>query len=157
MSYPTRQSAALALSAFAVTVPAIAQLPVDDQRVRTLEAEVSQLQRELDAQSRRIDMLEQGGRLNPLVPPPASGLRENGSPAWLVGASWERIKPRMSALEVIAIMGRPTSTRHDEAGKLILLFYAMELGPDTALSGTIRLDESGVVEINRPVLKKIAP
>ncbi len=157
MAFPTRQSAALILGTLAVAVPAAAQLPVDDQRVRLLESEVSRLQRELDLQARRIDALEQGGRSNPLTVPQASGLRENTSPAWLVAASWERVQPGMSAKQVIAILGRPTSTRHDAAGKLNLLFYVMELGPDSLLSGTIRLDDSGVVEINRPALKKARP
>ena len=145
------------LSALATAVPAVAQLPVDDQRVRLLESEVARLQRQLDAQSRRIDALEQGGRSNPLAVPPAAGLRGNTSPSWLVAASWDRIRPGMSAKEVIAILGRPTSTRHDATGKLNLLFYVMELGPDSLLSGTIRLDNSGVIEINRPVLKKASP
>jgi hypothetical protein len=153
MPSPTRQFAALAL--LAIAAPVLAQVPVDDMRVRQLEGEVSRLQRELDAQSRRIQMLEQAAQIvSPgVVLPPASGPHVDRSPAWLVAASWDRIKPGMKVQEVIAILGRPTSTRNADDGKLRLLFYAMEVGQDAVLSGTIRMEDSGVVEINRPVLK----
>jgi hypothetical protein len=72
---------------------------------------------------------------------------------WLTTANWDRVKPGMTALEVFAILGRPTSTRNGDDGRLRLLFYALELGPDKYLSGSIRLDDSGVMEINRPELK----
>jgi hypothetical protein len=154
MSNLTRQLAALAFSAIAITAPGLAQVPVDDMRVRQLEGDVQRLQREVDTQSRRIQMLEQAARINsPAVLPFASGPRADSSPAWLVAASWDRIKPGMKPTEVIAILGRPTSTRTADDGKLRLLFYAMEVGTDAVLSGTIRVDDSGVVEINRPVLK----
>jgi hypothetical protein len=34
-----------------------------------------------------------------------------------------------------------------------VLFYAMEIGVTALLAGNIRVDDTGVVEINRPVLK----
>lgn len=150
----TRQCVALAAAAMAGAAPALAQLPVDDLRVRQLETEVQRLQRALDMQARRIEMLEQAARINPSAQIPVpTGRAENSSPVWLVPASWDRIRPGMKSMEVIAILGRPTSTRHTEDGKLNVLFYAMELGTDAILSGTIRLDDTGVIEINRPVLK----
>jgi hypothetical protein len=154
ISYQSRTFAALVATAIAIAAPARAQLPVDDQRVHQLESEVMRLQRELDAQSRRIENLEQAARIAPPPQAPASVLPPaNTSPSWLVAASWDRIKLGMQPLEVFAILGRPTSTRHTDDGKLNVLFYAMELGPNAFLTGTIRLDDTGVVEINRPVLK----
>lgn len=151
MSSPTRQFATLTMIAIATT--ASAQLPVDDLRVRQLESEVMRLQRELEDQARRIEMLEQAARITSPALLPAPGPRADSSPSWLVAASWDRIKPGMKSQEVIAILGRPTSTRHTDDGKLSVLFYAMEIGTDNFLSGNIRLGDSGVVEINRPVLK----
>ena len=145
----------MALWVLAMTaLSAAAQVPVDDLRVRQLESEVRRLQLQVDQQARRIEMLEQAARLAPPGASPVPGVRPpDTSPVWLTTASWDGIKTGMSALEVIAILGRPTSTRNDDDGKLRVLFYAMELGPDRYLSGTIRLDDSGVVEINRPALK----
>jgi len=152
MSSLTRSFAAMAV-AIVTTTPAVAQLPVSDARVHQLESEVTRLQSELDAQARRIEVLEQAARIAPPASLLAPGARQDSSPAWLVSSSWDRIKPGMTALEVISILGRPTSTRHSDDGKLTLMFYAMELGPNAFLSGTIRVNDSGVVEISRPVLK----
>jgi hypothetical protein len=154
MSNRAGQMAAFAAVALAAALPLHAQIPVDDLRVRQLEAEVLRLRQQVEAQSRRIDVLEQAARITPPGAPSVSGIRApDTSPVWLSTANWDRVKAGMTALEVMAILGRPTSTRNDEDGKLRVLFYAMELGPDKYLSGNIRLDDAGVVEINRPELK----
>lgn len=154
MNYLTRQLVTLGALAPMATAPAFAQIPVDDLRVRQLEAEILRLQQQVDAQALRIEALERAARLTPPDPSSVSSVRApDTSPVWLATANWDRVKPGMTALEVIAILGRPTSTRNSEDGKLRVLFYAMELGPDKYLSGTIRLDDSGVTEINRPMLK----
>lgn len=153
MSNLTRQLAVLAATMIAFTTPCLAQLPVDDLRVRQLENEVMRLRRELDMQSRRIEMLEQAARIVPPAVSSVPGPRADSSPAWLIAASWDRVKPGMKVQEVIAVLGRPTSTRYSDDGKLRLLFYAMEVGTEAVLSGTVRLDDSGVVEINRPALR----
>jgi hypothetical protein len=145
---------ALAVITIALTAPAFAQVPVDDLRVRQLEQEVMRLQRELDAQSRRLQVLEQSARVvSPVYPTLPAAPAENSSPAWLVSAAWDRIKPGMKATDVIAILGRPTSARYTDDGRIRVLFYAMEIGATALLAGNIRVDDTGVVEINRPVLK----
>ncbi len=156
MTSPVRLIASM-VAAVTFSMPALAQLPVDDLRVRQLESEVQRLQRQLDEQARRIQMLEQSARLATTSPqlsaPSNAPLVENTSPAWLVPESWDRIKRGMTTLQVIAVLGRPTSARDADDGKGRIFFYAMELAPGALLGGTIRLDDSGVVEINRPVLK----
>lgn len=145
---------AAAATALGAAAPAMAQVPVDDLRVRQLESELQRLQRELDAQSRRLQMLEQAARIAPPLPSTAPlSAAENSSPAWLVSTTWDRIKPGMKATDVIAILGRPTSARYTDGGKINVLFYAMEIGATALLAGNIRVDDTGVVEINRPVLK----
>jgi predicted RNase H-like nuclease (RuvC/YqgF family) len=145
----------LLIAALAAASPVPAQV-VDDLRVRQLESEVNRLQRELDEQSRRIDELERGARTGALTPrgpatPPAE--REDRSPAWLLSTNWDRVKPGMKELDVIALLGRPTSVRADADGKRRSLMYAMELGPNAILAGSVSLGDTGVAEIHKPVLR----
>jgi hypothetical protein len=145
-------SGALALL---VVIPAWGQ---ESLRVRQLENEVSRLERELEAQSRRIEELERSvgaaGRRT-ISPPPPDVIRRtvDDSPAWLVTTNWERIRVGMKDVDVIALLGRPTSVREDADGKGHALLYAMEIGPDTVLAGNVRLTESGVAEIHKPTLR----
>lgn len=127
----------------------------DDLRVRQLEADVARLQRELQAQARRIDELErdlrnEGGR---------SGTRSGALPAdaaprrWLVAANWELIKPQMKESEVLALLGPPTSVRDEDDGSTRVLLYALELDAFAVLAGNVRLDARGVRQINKPGLR----
>lgn len=145
----------LLMALLTVASPAPAQV-VDDLRVRQLEGEVSRLQREVDAQSRRIDELERGARTNSLTPRAAATTpagREDRSPAWLLSTNWDRVKPGMKELDVIALLGRPTTVRADADGKRHSLMYAMELGPNAILAGSVSIGDSGVAEVHKPVLR----
>jgi hypothetical protein len=151
----TRLPPLLLITALALARPVPAQV-VDDLRVRQLENEVNRLERELDAQSRRIDELERGAHSGALTPPAPSTApleREDRSPAWLVGTNWDRLKPGMKELDVIALLGRPTTVRADADGKRHSMFYAMELGPNAILAGSVSLGDNGVAEIHKPVLR----
>jgi hypothetical protein len=138
-----------------VTLPAAAQ---DALRVRQLESDVQRLERDIQAQSRRIDQLEQslrGAGTQPLPTSP-SVLRQNageGSPAWLVSTNWDRVKVGMKDIEVIALLGRPTTVRKEDDGKRHVLLYALELGPNAVLAGNVELTETGVTQVNKPVLR----
>jgi hypothetical protein len=130
----------------------------DPLRVRQLENEVSRLQRELDAQSRRIEELERnirGASASALSPAAPDIVRRDAesSPAWLVTTNWDRIKPGMKDVDVIALLGRPTTVRTDADGKTHALMYALELGPNAVLAGHVRLDASGVAEVTKPTLR----
>jgi hypothetical protein len=59
----------------------------------------------------------------------------------------------MKELDVIALLGRPTSVHTNADAKTHTLFYAMELGPNTFLTGNVRFGDAGVAEINKPVLR----
>ena len=145
----------LLMTTLAVASSVPAQV-VDDLRVRQLENEVNRLQRELDAQSRRIDELERGARTGALTPrasAPAPSEREDRSPAWLVSTNWDRLKPGMKELDVIALLGRPTTVHADADGKRHSLMYAMELGPNAILAGSVSMGAGGVAEIHKPVLR----
>src|SRR5262245_13182175 len=95
----------------AVPLPAFAQ---EELRVRQLENEVLRLQREIDAQNQRSERLESSSRLSGSSPPPVVTSRAaDNSPAWLVSTNWDKLRPGMKELEVIALLGRPTSVRAD--------------------------------------------
>jgi hypothetical protein len=56
----------------------------------------------------------------------------------------------MQQTDVIALLGRPNAVRADAHGKTRLV-YALEIGPSAVLAGNVLLDDSGVVEVNKPV------
>jgi hypothetical protein len=147
---------ALASAVLVLGTPvSFAQGGVDALRVRQLEQDILRLQRELDTQSRRLETLERTQRIASAGVPshaPTSKAPDN-SPSWLVGTNWDRVRPGMKELDVIALLGRPTTVRMDDDGKARSFFYAMELGPNAILSGSVRLGDAGVTEITRPALR----
>ena len=146
-----RFSVGVLFIALALPLPALAQ---DELRVRQLENEVMRLQREIDAQSQRIERLESSTRSPGSAPPVVVAPRaEDSSPAWLVNTNWDKLHKGMKELEVIALLGRPTSVRNDDNAKTQTMFYALELGPNAFLTGNVRFGDTGVVEINRPALR----
>jgi hypothetical protein len=132
-------------------------LSQDALRVRQLESDVMRLERDLEAQSRRIDELERSvrnaGTKVPSVAPDAGRRSAEGSPAWLLATNWDRVRPGMKDIEVIALLGRPTSVRTESDGKTHALLYALELGPTAVLAGNVELNESGVAQVNKPTLR----
>ena len=57
----------------------------------------------------------------------------------------------MSELEVIGVLGQPTSMRQD--GDTRVLLYAMEIGSSGFLGGSVELKDRAVTAVNKPVLK----
>lgn len=145
-----------ALLITAVVVISISiSLPIraDDLRVRRLETDLLRLEREIATQSRRIEQIE-GVTRRLGIPPPlaARSTRRDTSPAWLISINWNRVERGMQQIEVIALLGRPNAARADAHGKTRLL-YALEIGPSAVLAGNVLVDGSGVVEVNKPVLR----
>ena len=148
-----RLPVAILLIVAALPLPAFAQ---EEFRVRQLESDVRTLQRQVDMQNQRIDRLESSARMPGAgsSPPTASTPRAaDSSPAWLVSTNWDKLRPGMKELEVIALLGRPTSVHSDENAKTHTMFYAMELGPNAFLTGNVTFGDAGVAEINRPTLR----
>jgi hypothetical protein len=125
----------------------------DDLRVSQLEQEVRRLERQVLALSRRLDELQRPSftperRIGPAsgaVVAPASG------DGWLDAARWRRVKPGMSELDVIGVLGPPTSMR-EESGERVLL-YALEVGASGFLGGSVTLRERVVTAVQIPVLR----
>jgi hypothetical protein len=119
-----------------------------EQDVRNLEREVQTLTRQLDElkqqSSRAVD---HGAPLTrPSMAPAAAS-----STAWLEAARWARIRTGMSELEVIDILGPPTTMRQE--GDARVLLYAMEIGSSGFLGGNVEFRDRAVTAVNKPVLK----
>lgn len=148
--YGTPSRSAILVALTVLTWPAAAE----DSRVRQVEIDLARLQREVASQQRRIDQLEREIRTSGHGRTASGSPRAaDSSPAWLVVANWDRVRNGMKALEVIAILGRPTSVREDADGGQQTFFYAMELGPSSVLTGNVRFGEEGVAEVRKPELR----
>jgi hypothetical protein len=118
-----------------------------EQDVRNLERQIQTLTRELD------DLRQQLSRAGDRVPSARSSSAPAGasSTAWLDAARWERIRTGMSELEIISVLGPPTSMRQD--GDTRVLLYAMEIGSSGFLGGSVEFKDRAVTSINKPVLR----
>lgn len=132
-------------------LPAVA-LAADDARVMRLEQDVRALQRDVQVLSRQIDQLRlqttrPGAEGRPAPPPPPL----TDSSGWLDAAKWKKLRPGMSELDVITILGAPTSTRERDGARELL--YAMEIGTAAFLGGSVVLRDRKVVDVQLPALK----
>jgi hypothetical protein len=124
----------------------------DDLRVSQLEQEVRRLERQVLALSRRIDELQRPsftpgrGTSAPLASAaPASG------DEWLDEAKWRRVKPGMAELDVIGLLGPPTSMREENGDRVLL--YALEVGASGFLGGSVTLRDRVVTGVQTPALR----
>ena len=124
----------------------------NDPRVSFLEQEVRNLQRQVLALSRQVDELRtRPDRLKgrPLAPAKAASAADPAR--WTDAANWQRLRAGMSELEVINLLGPPTSMREQEGARVLL--YAMEIGASGFLGGSITLREREVTEVRQPTLQ----
>jgi hypothetical protein len=125
----------------------------DDFKVIKLEQDVRNLERQVQGLTREIADLR--SRLARSGESRALGrTSDHAQPAsfdWLSAANWERVRPGMSELEVIGILGPPTSMRPAADGRVLL--YALEIGSNGFLSGSVTLEEQQVAAVEKPTLK----
>jgi hypothetical protein len=123
-------------------------------RLMKLEQDVRNLERQVQTLTRQLDELKQqsaraGDRS--VVGTRAATTATTSSTAWLEAARWDRVRSGMSELEVINILGPPTSMRQD--GDARVLLYAMEIGSANFLGGSVEFRGQAVSAINKPTLK----
>jgi hypothetical protein len=131
----------------------IAANAADDFRILQLEQEVRTLQREVGRVSRELEQLRsQPARpADPVpLPLPASRVPANND-LWLEASKWQQVKTGMSELQVISLLGPPTSMRVENQERLLL--YVMEIGVSGFLGGSVTLRDRAVVDVKTPVLK----
>lgn len=124
----------------------------DDFKVIKLEQDVRNLERQVQTLARQLDdlksQLSRSGDRPVVMTSPSPG---SAGGAWLDASKWQRLKPGMSELEVITLLGPPSSMREENGARVLL--YAMEIGSSGFLSGSVSLRDRAVVEVQKPVLK----
>jgi hypothetical protein len=137
---------------FMLLVFASTALHAEDFKIIKLEQDVRNLERQVQDLSRQLETLRRrtptSGVTN-VAPEP--GVQSTGTD-WLDVDHWKQVRPGMSELEVIDLLGPPTSLRGDASSGRTLL-YAMEIGSSGFLSGSVHLKERKVVEVEIPTLK----
>jgi hypothetical protein len=126
----------------------------EDFKVIKLEQDVRNLERQVQDLSRQLDEVRRNTRATGTrsASDSATDAVQHTSNDWLSADNWKRVRNGMSELEVIDLLGPPTSLRGDASSGRTLL-YAMEIGSSGFLSGSVRLNERKVVEIEIPTLK----
>ena len=123
----------------------------DSNRIIALEQDVRNLERLVASLEREVRELRQtrnpGLRNLDSAPEPS----EQSSDAWINAAKWKKIRLGASEMEVIEILGRPTSMRVEGDSRVLL--YAMEIGATGFLGGSVTLRDRQVTEVEMPTLK----
>src|SRR6185503_8902685 len=105
--------------------------------------------------TRQLDELRQrsarAGERTPAGTRAATASAASSSTSWLEAPRWDRVRVGMSELEVINVLGPPTSMRQE--GDARVLLYAVEIGASGFLSGSVELRDRAVSEIHKPVLR----
>lgn len=144
--------ARMLLAAMLSGTAAVAQA-ADDFKITLLEQAVRELQRQVQAQAQQIDALRRQLALpagqSATAAVPAAGT--SSAALWLEASRWQRVQTGMGELEVIGMLGPPTSMRADGAERVLL--YAMEIGTSGFLSGSVTLRNRAVTAIQVPVLR----
>ena len=130
-------------------------LAAEDFRVMKLEQDVRTLEREVQTLQRLVNELQQRARRSDpmfeLKNDSTAQPMEADTP-WLKASAWNRVKPGMSELEVIEILGKPTALRPDANDRKALL-YTLDIGTTSFLTGSVAFDGGKVVEIQKPTLR----
>jgi hypothetical protein len=123
----------------------------DEQRITFLEQEVRNLQRQVQSLSRQLDELRTRPD-RPTTLAPAAGVAPTpGSDQWIDAARWRQIRPGMNEMDVIGLLGPPTSMRTE--GDARVLLYALEIASSGFLGGSITLRDRTVAEVRPPTLQ----
>jgi hypothetical protein len=118
-----------------------------EQDVRNLERQVQTLTRQLDDVNQKVSRA--GDRSAPSRSSSASAA--TSSTAWLEATRWDRVRKGMSELEVIDVLGPPSSMREENGARVLL--YAMEIGSSGFLGGSVEFRDRAVTAVNKPTLK----
>lgn len=136
----------LAASQFAVA---------DDFKVIKLEQDVRSLEQQVRELSRQVAELQRGsGRFgDQSTSMDRRAPAVTGTSLWLDAKNWDRVRIGMSELQVIEILGPPTSLRGGADASSRTLLYALEIGTANFLGGQVKLEERRVTQVEKPTLK----
>lgn len=125
----------------------------DALKISQIEQDILRLQQQIQDQARQIEAL----RLRLAQPPTLPEVRNPDrtppvqSGTWLDASKWARVQPGMNELEVITLLGPPTSMRSNGDDRVLL--YAMEIGGSGFLGGSVTLRERRVLQVQNPQLR----
>jgi hypothetical protein len=128
----------------------------DEARFSFLEQEIRTLQRQVQVLTRQLDELRNRPSRPELqrsrpVAPKSGAAPADELPRWVDAARWRNLRSGMSELEVIELLGPPSSMREEGGARLLL--YAMEIGSSGFLGGSVKLRGREVVEVANPTLQ----
>jgi hypothetical protein len=124
---------------------------LDSNRIIALEQDVRNLERLVATLEREVRELRRERSIGSPSSSNPRELQEPASDAWLNAANWRKVRVGTSEMEVIEILGRPTSMRVE--GDARVLLYAMEIGVTGFLSGSVTLRDRQVAAVEMPALK----
>jgi hypothetical protein len=124
----------------------------DDYKVIKLEQDVRNLERQVGELNRQLTALQRRD-LPASIAPQARDDDSADTDHWVNAARWDRVRIGMSELQVIELLGKPSSLRAGEGSAQRILLYAMEIGSTGFLGGSIELRDRRVTAVNKPVLK----
>ncbi|NLG78203.1 MAG: hypothetical protein GX535_18355 [Xanthomonadaceae bacterium] len=130
--------------------PAIA-FADDYNRIIRLEQDVRELERQVSTLQREISALRRDSGTRRLGPGRIESMRTQASDAWVDAEKWRRIEIGAREMDVIELLGPPTSMRVQDGSRILL--YAMEIGSSGFLSGSVTLRDREVIAIELPTLK----
>ncbi|HWL61560.1 MAG TPA: hypothetical protein VNQ32_02070 [Steroidobacteraceae bacterium] len=126
----------------------------DALQISRIEQDLRRLEIQLQDQARQIESLrlQLAARANlPAARLPAAAPAPPAQMPWLDASKWAQIHPGMPELEVLTLLGPPTSMRNAEGGRV--LHYAHEIGASGFLAGSVRLRDGVVAEVEIPRLR----
>lgn len=149
---PTRLQVLL-LSA-CLTLQVATAAPIDEFRLSDIEQKIRDLETTTREQARLISQLQSQtpGIRSTGAAPPSSAPSNSSELRWVNAASWNRLKPGMSELQVVELLGAPTQMRNADNQSRQLL-YALEIGRSGYLTGRVTISKGAVTAIEIPTLK----
>lgn len=151
---PHRALAASVLVALLATLNCASA--ADDYKIIKLEQDVRNLERQVQELTRQIADLQQRSSRSSIRAAPADNSSSGTQPVpntWLVGDHWKQVHPGMNEMDVIQLLGPPTTMRTDPATHERQLFYALEIGTNAFLSGSVTIKDRQVTSVEIPTLK----
>ena len=139
----------LFLAALLLFAPLVAT--ADDLRIAQMEQDIRDLKRNVQALTRQVEELRRLQAMPGVKRLPSPSSSASASTAWVDLSKWNNLRPGMSELEVLSILGPPTTMRDDNGAKV--LRYALEISSGGFLSGSVTLRDRVVVEVRRPELQ----